>query len=132
MDAVDLRFPSRTFDVTLCIQNGISAFKVNQKNLIIESIRVTKPGGKILFSSYSEKFWKHRLEWFILQSEAGLLGEIDFEKTRNGKIICKDGFKATTITKSDFISLTSGIENIKIYFKEINSSSLFCIIKIIK
>jgi len=51
MDAVKLAFHDHTFDVVTCIQNGISAFHVNQKDLIHESIRVTKRHGTILFSS---------------------------------------------------------------------------------
>ncbi|GAI13572.1 unnamed protein product, partial [marine sediment metagenome] len=102
MNAVELAFQDQFFDIVLCIQNGISAFHVDKRELIKESIRVTRPGGIILFSSYSDKFWKDRLEWFQLQSENGLLGEIDYEKSRNGTIICKDGFKATTIRPHQF------------------------------
>lgn len=131
MNAVKMSFEDDTFDMVVCIQNGISAFHVNQKKLIKESIRVTKPGGLILFSSYSENFWEHRLRWFKLQSEAGLLGEIDFKKTKNGKIFCKDGFKATTINKKQFLSLTKGL-NVKVKTIEVDSSSLFCEIKKLK
>jgi ubiquinone/menaquinone biosynthesis C-methylase UbiE len=56
MNAVKLSFSDNTFDVVICIQNGISAFHENKKKLIKESIRVTKPGGTILFSSCFEKF----------------------------------------------------------------------------
>ena len=111
MNAVKLAFRNNLFDVVVCIQNGISAFHVDTKGLIRESIRVTKPSGKILFSSYSEKFWNHRLEWFRLQSAAGLLGEIDFEKTRNGMIVCKDGFTATTVRPDQFLSSASGFNH---------------------
>ncbi|MBI3189515.1 MAG: class I SAM-dependent methyltransferase, partial [Ignavibacteriales bacterium] len=92
MNAIELSFNDKMFDCVLCLQNGISAFHVNQLELIRESVRVTKRGGVVLFSSYSEKFWKHRLEWFQLQSNAGLVGVIDNEKTGNGTIVCKDGF----------------------------------------
>jgi ubiquinone/menaquinone biosynthesis C-methylase UbiE len=125
MDAVQLGFSDRIFDVVLCIQNGISAFKVNQKELIRESIRVTKPGGNVLFSSYSEKFWKDRLEWFRLQSEAGLLGKIDYEKTKDGVIVCLDGFKATTVGKEQFLSLIKEF-NVHSQIVEVDNSSLFC------
>jgi ubiquinone/menaquinone biosynthesis C-methylase UbiE len=128
MNAVNLEFEDNYFDVVLCIQNGISAFHINQVDLIKESIRVTKPGGQILFSSYSGKFWKHRLEWFKIQSEAGLLGEIDYEKTCNGVITCKDGFTATTVGSKKFKELTSGIDNISVDIIEIDESSIFCII----
>jgi len=36
--------------------NGISAFGVDKKRLIAESIRVTKNNGIILFSSYSTRY----------------------------------------------------------------------------
>jgi len=128
MNAANLRFSPDNFDVTLCLQNGISAFNIDPKIIITQSIRVTKPGGIILFSTYSEKFWNHRLDWFILQSRAGLLGEIDFSKTQNGIILCKDGFKSATFSVNDFRILAKDISNIKISFKEVNRSSLFFII----
>jgi len=125
MDAVQLGFHDKVFDVVVGIQNGISAFHVNQKDLIRESIRVAKQGGIVLFSSYSEKFWNARLEWFERQSEAGLLGEIDYEKTRDGVIVCKDGFTATTVRPDEFLSLTSDL-NAETRIIEVDESSLFC------
>lgn len=125
MDAVALGFRDGVFDVVVCIQNGLSAFHVDQRVLIAESIRVTRPGGRVLFSSYSERFWKHRLEWFRLQAEQGLLGEIDWQATRDGVIVCKDGFRATTIGPDKFVSLTSGF-NVQRRIVEVDQSSLFC------
>lgn len=129
MDAVDLTFDDKAFDVVLCLQNGISAFHVDQKELIRESIRVTKPGGRIFFSGYSEKFWSHRLEWFILQSKEGLLGEIDFDKTRDGVIVCRDGFSATTVSPERFRMLTAGLRNVEVKIEEVDESCIFCEIK---
>ncbi|MBM4177139.1 MAG: class I SAM-dependent methyltransferase [Ignavibacteria bacterium] len=126
MNAEQLSFLNHTFDVVVCIQNGISAFHVDMKNLIEESIRVTKRGGIVLFSSYSEKFWDYRLEWFQMQSNARLLGEIDYKKTKNGNIVCKDGFTATTVSSDQFKALTSSINNISVKIEEVDSSSLFC------
>jgi ubiquinone/menaquinone biosynthesis C-methylase UbiE len=125
MDAVKLAFTNQIFNVVICIQNGISAFHVNKVDLIKESIRVTKPSGTILFSSYSEKFWNHRRHWFQLQSEAGLIGEIDSEKTKDGIIVCKDGFTATTVNREQFIALTQRF-NVKTKIIEVDKSSLFC------
>jgi ubiquinone/menaquinone biosynthesis C-methylase UbiE len=125
MDAVQLGFRDKIFDVVVCIQNGISAFHVNRKDLIRESVRVAKSGGIVLFSSYSAKFWNARLEWFERQSEAGLLGEIDYEKTRDGVIVCKDGFTATTVSPDEFLSLTADL-NAKTRIIEVDESSLFC------
>jgi 2-polyprenyl-6-hydroxyphenyl methylase/3-demethylubiquinone-9 3-methyltransferase len=125
MDALHLSFRDNSFDIVICIQNGISAFHVDQKELIKESIRVAKPGGTILFSSYSEKFWNHRLEWFRLQSAAGLLGNIDYEKTKDGVIVCRDGFTATTVNPEQFLSSVSGLD-VETKIVEVDESSVFC------
>ncbi|MFW9845082.1 MAG: class I SAM-dependent methyltransferase [Candidatus Thorarchaeota archaeon] len=125
--AEKLPFSENSIDKVVCIQNGISAFKVDPKELIQESIHVTKPGGMCLFSSYSPNFWDHRLEWFKMQAEEGLLGEIDWNQTKEGVICCKDGFKATTFAESDFIDIISQL-NLDAYVVEIDSSSVFCVI----
>ncbi|MEI6614748.1 MAG: class I SAM-dependent methyltransferase, partial [Chrysiogenales bacterium] len=103
MDAARLLFATNLFDVVICNQNGISAFHCDQKNLLQEALRVTKPGGLALFSTYAKKFWEYRLEWFKLQAAAGLLGEIDWEKTKDGIIICHDGFTASTVSPEQFL-----------------------------
>lgn len=105
MNAVQTSFKPNSFDVTVCIQNGISAFKVDRRSLLLEAVRITRPGGKVLFSSYAADFWPHRLDWFRAQAACGLVGEIDEASTGNGVIVCKDGFKATTIGPADFRSL---------------------------
>ena len=125
MNAISLGFRDRVFDVVFCIQNGISAFKVDQRTLIAEAVRVACPGGRVLFSSYSANFWEHRLEWFQLQADHGLLGEIDHAATREGVIVCKDGFKATTIGPDEFVALTSGL-NVHARIEEVDQSSIFC------
>jgi SAM-dependent methyltransferase len=48
MDASSLAFVDGSFDAVVCIQNGISAFHVDQRELIRESLRVLKPGGAVL------------------------------------------------------------------------------------
>jgi SAM-dependent methyltransferase len=124
MDAIHLEFPDNFFDVVACIQNGISAFHVDKKGLIREAVRVTKKGGLVLFSTYSDKFWEERLNWFLLQSYAGLIGEIDLNATRNGIIVTIDGFKATTIRPAEFLCLTSQLD-IHFNIEEIDNSSIF-------
>lgn len=96
--------------------------------IIEEAIRVTRLGGTVLFSSYSERFWKHRLEWFRLQAKYELIGEIDEDATGNGVIVCKDGFKAVTVGPKDFLSLISGL-NIHLIITEVDDSSIFYEIK---
>jgi 2-polyprenyl-6-hydroxyphenyl methylase/3-demethylubiquinone-9 3-methyltransferase len=128
MDAEELTFQNNLFDVVVAIQNAVSAFKITPERLVIESLRVTKPGGKVILSSYSDKIWEARLEWFVKQAEEGLLGEIDWEKTKDGIIICKDGFKATTYSSSDFQELIEKL-NLQATITEVDSSSLFCVIE---
>ena len=125
MDAVALGFRDAVFDVVVCIQNGLSAFKVDQAALVREGLRVLRPGGRALVSSYSEKFWEDRLEWFKLQAEAGLVGEIDRSRTRNGTIACKDGFTATTSTRDAFRSLAAQV-NVHPLISEVDESSILC------
>jgi 2-polyprenyl-6-hydroxyphenyl methylase/3-demethylubiquinone-9 3-methyltransferase len=124
MDAGQLGFEDDSFDTVLCIQNGISAFGMDPNSLIGESVRVTRPGGVCIFSSYSDSFWEDRLEWFRIQAENGLIGEIDWTKTRDGEIVCKDGFKSTTYNRSDFDELIQRAD-MKAEILEIDQSSLF-------
>jgi ubiquinone/menaquinone biosynthesis C-methylase UbiE len=125
MDAGRLGFHDKIFDLVYCIQNGISALGIEPAVLIKETLRVTKPNGKLILSSYSDKFWDDRLKWFRIQAKHGLIGEIDYSKTKEGIIVCKDGFKATTFTSAQFKKLLSGTGKEYTLF-EIDDSSLFC------
>lgn len=125
MDAVALGFRNDFFDSVLCIQNGISALGVDPHDFISECVRVCRPGGTVMLSSYSDKFWPDRLNWFNRQIQEGLLGEIDFDKTGNGVIVCKDGFKATTVSPDDFLSLVSQL-GLSADIVEVDNSSVFC------
>ncbi len=128
MNAVNLGFTDGCFDAVICIQNGISAFKVDQEDLILESLRVTQDGGTCLFSSYSDEFWEHRLEWFHLQASEGLIGEIDLARTGNGCIVCRDGFQATTLRRESFSELVAKI-GVTATITEVDESSIFCEIR---
>jgi ubiquinone/menaquinone biosynthesis C-methylase UbiE len=129
MDASKMAFPSSVFNAVFCVQNGISAFGVDRRRLIAEAIRVTKEEGLILFSSYSPKIWQERLDWFRNQSRMGLLGEIDEEKTHDGTIVCKDGFRATTVSGNQFIDLFEEF-GLDASIIEVDNSSTFC--KVVK
>ena len=113
------------FDVVLCIQNGISSFKIEPKILFREAERVTRKRGKVLFSSYSSKFWPSRLEWFRKQAAEGLIGAIDEERTGDGVIHCRDGFRATTFSAEDFTKTAASI-GLVARLEEVDDSSLFC------
>ncbi len=129
MDACALGFNSALFDLVVCIQNGICAFNVDKEKLMREALRVTRLGGTALFSTYAKDFWPHRLEWFEAQAKEGLLGEIDHEKTGDGTIVCKDGFRAGMLLPEQLQELCSriGFEPI---IREVDGSSVFCEIEI--
>ena len=125
MNAVQTGFTEDAFDLTVCIQNGISAFNVDSDDLIKESVRITRPGGRVLFSSYAEGFWPERLNWFRQQARHGLLGEIDEAATGNGVIVCRDGFRATTFGPEAFQSAADRLHlPHRIY--TVDESSVFC------
>jgi len=128
MNAVALNFPADMFDVTICIQNGISAFKEDPYLLLTEALRVTKKGGIVLFSTYSDKIWQDRLHWFQIQADEKLLAEIDYEQTKDGTIICKDGFKAITYSGNEFLKLAAGF-NVEANVYEVDGSVVFCEMK---
>jgi 2-polyprenyl-6-hydroxyphenyl methylase/3-demethylubiquinone-9 3-methyltransferase len=128
MDAGRLGFGDASFDAVVCIQNGISALKVPPEVLMCGAVRVTRRDGLAIFSSYAECFWDERLEWFRLQAQHGLLGEIDEDVTGNGEIVCKDGFRATTFAPEQFAVLLRRLRLVG-DIMEVDGSSVFCIIR---
>jgi 2-polyprenyl-6-hydroxyphenyl methylase/3-demethylubiquinone-9 3-methyltransferase len=128
MTARNILFPDQSFDIVLGIQNALSAMKIDPVILVTQAIRVTKKGGKVILGSYSDKIWTDRLKWFIQQSQQGLLGEIDFDKTKNGIIVCKDGFSAATFSSNDFQTLVEN-RKLKASIEEVDESAIFCVIE---
>jgi SAM-dependent methyltransferase len=124
-NAVDLTIRDNAVDVVACVQNGISAFHVDPGELMAEAVRVAKPGGTVLFSSYAEAFWEERLAWFEAQAAEGLLGELDYARTGDGVIVCRDGFTATTFAPEDFLALAASL-GVEACVEEVDGSSLFC------
>ncbi|MCK4874033.1 MAG: class I SAM-dependent methyltransferase [Phycisphaerales bacterium] len=129
MDAASLAFPDDRFDAVICIQNGISAFGTDPHRLIAEAIRVARPGGTVLFSSYSPRFWDDRLTWFRLQAEQGLIGAIDDRATGDGVIVCTDGFRAETVSAEAFEALASAC-GCSATITEVDASSMFCELRV--
>lgn len=125
MDATRMGFRDHLFDLTICIQNGVCAFAVDQRQLFREALRVTRSGGLVLFSSYSARFWKERLEWFEIQSAHHLIGEIDYQATGKGVIACKDGFRLMTADEGTFERLAADLR-VAPRITEVDGSSLFC------
>jgi len=126
MDAYGMGYEGE-FDVVICLQNGLSAIRGNAQDLVGRGIRALVPGGTAFFSTYSARFWEHRLDWFKEQSEKGLLGEIDWDKTKDGVIACKDGFLATTFSREDLAGIG---EKTGCFYRieEVDESSLFLVL----
>ncbi len=125
MDASRPGFQAAAFDVVCCVQNGISSFHVDQRALIEATLEITRPGGRVLFSTYAESFWEDRLEWFQIQAAHGLVGEIDESATRDGTIVCRDGFTATTVSPQRFSELTCVLDG-TVSIDVVDGSSVFC------
>lgn len=125
MDASAPTFRDGAFDVVVCVQNGICAFAVDPERLMSEALRVTRPGGRALFSTYSAAFWPERLRWFESQAAAGLVGAIDYDQTEPGTVVCKDGFRAGTFSPEAFRVLCRrlGVEPV---ITTVDDSSVFC------
>lgn len=116
----------QSFNVVLCLQNGLSAMRAT--NHTIKTIMgLVSPGGRAFFSSYSANFWDYRLQWFQEQASNGLLGEIDMEQTKDGVIVCKDGFRATTHSPENFEEIGRSL-GYPFRIQEVDDSSVFLII----
>ncbi len=125
-NAARMAFYPETFDATVCVQNGISAFAVDPRQLVAEAIRVTRLGGRVLFSTYSSRIWEDRLAWFREQAREGLIGPIDERRTGGGTIVCEDGFRATTLEPDGFLRLFDGL-GVQTTIHEVDASSWFCV-----
>ncbi len=128
MDALHLGFTSGVFDAVICIQNGICAFRIDQKALLKEALRVTRSGGMLLFSTYSDRFWPDRLEWFEAQAAEELVGPINYDASGDGVIACMDGFRSGRLTPDGFRVLCSGL-GYSPDITEVDGSSVFCSIR---
>ncbi len=126
MNAHQLSFQER-FDIILCLQNGLSSMKIEPVEYMNRMMGLIAKGGKAFISGYSPEFWEHRVAWFKEQAEKGLLGEIDMDKTKDGVIVCKDGFRSATFSheEMDAVGRKSGYEY---EVTQVDGSSIFLVI----
>jgi len=124
MDASEMTFDDAEFDAVVCVQNGICAFRVDSAALLLGALRVLRPGGRALVSTYAREFWPERLDWFRAQAEAGLVGEIDEEASGDGTIVCKDGLRLGMLSVEDLVALGKTV-GVRPEIEEIDGSSVF-------
>jgi len=124
MNAVRLGFRDAQFDATICVQNGISAFRVPPSPLVAEAIRATRNGGRVLFSTYSPRIWSERLDWFRAQARAGLIGALDESQCTDGTIVCQDGLRLSTASGDELRRLFDDLGQ-RAEIREIDGSSIF-------
>lgn len=128
MDAHDINYDS-CFDAVLCLQNGLSATRAEVPEVFAaKAVKALKKGGEAYFSTYHPNFWEQRVAWFEEQARKGLIGELDMEKTQNGVIICKDGFRATTHSIADLEKIGRST-NCRWQIFEVDDSSIFLVIE---
>ena len=72
MDAHKITFPPQSFDVTLCLQNALSAMRADD-GVIRSILDLLAPGGTAYFSTYSANFWEHRVAWFQEQADKAMM-----------------------------------------------------------
>lgn len=125
MDLHQMHFNEK-FDVVLCLQNALSATRATPET-IRNMISLLVPGGTAYFSTYSAKFWDWRIKWFEEQADKGCLGKLDYSKTKDGVIVCVDGFRATTQTPEDLDAIGKMI-GLPYEVTEVDESSVFLII----
>jgi ubiquinone/menaquinone biosynthesis C-methylase UbiE len=125
MDATALDFDDESFDIVACVQNGIAAFRVDPQRLVAEAWRVLRPGGRLLLSTYAEAIWPERLAWFEAQAAHGLLGAVDRVASRDGVVVCADGFRSGRASAAELAVLAEGL-GVQPCIEEIDTSSLWC------
>jgi SAM-dependent methyltransferase len=90
-DAARLGLSDRAFDLTVCAQNGIAAFHADRRTLVRESVRVTRSGGRVLFSSYAERFWEGS-SGFARKPRAGSLERSTKRRRGTGSSFARTAF----------------------------------------
>ena len=106
----------------------LSAFGLDRRRLVKETLRLLGHGGLALFSTYTDEFWDDRLDWFERQSAAGLIGPIDRRRTHDGIIVCTDGFRAATVREGEFAALVADLE-VQLECVEVDHSSVFYLVR---
>lgn len=98
-----LPFAAGSFDYVLCVQNTLGVMGDEKQAAIAEAVRVTRPGGRIVFMVYSELSVVPRAEWYAEMHRRGMMAPIDWTRSHAELLITEDGhasecFRAERLT----------------------------------
>jgi len=119
-NAKETHFKDNTFDYVICLGNTFGNFGRDKYKILREMKRVTKKGGKIIVSIYSEKALPVRVEgykkvgWVIIK-----------KSTKERTIYTKDGLTSEQFSKRKIKKIFQKVGlNVKIV--ELNPISYIC------
>jgi 2-polyprenyl-6-hydroxyphenyl methylase/3-demethylubiquinone-9 3-methyltransferase len=92
-DAQRMHFKNNTFDYTICMGATFGNFGLNKTKILREMKRVTKKGGKIIVSVYSEKALPVRLK--VYQKIGFLVNKV----SRDGTVVGENGVISEQFSK---------------------------------
>jgi ubiquinone/menaquinone biosynthesis C-methylase UbiE len=75
-NAVQLPLADRTFDATFLVQNTLGNMEGIEEQVFSESLRVIRPGGKLIVSAYSEDSFEIRRLWYDRLIDIGIFGRV--------------------------------------------------------
>ena len=117
-DAKKMHFADDTFDYSLCMGNTFGDFKEDKIKILKEMKRVTKKGGKIIISVYSEKALDVRIKQY---KKIGM----KIKKVQNGTVYTKDDLILEQFTKEEIRKIFNSV-GLKVKIIELNSISYLC------
>ncbi|MEM2089797.1 MAG: class I SAM-dependent methyltransferase [Candidatus Pacearchaeota archaeon] len=117
-DAKKMHFPNNMFDYTICMGNTFGNFGKDKVKILKEMQRVTKKGGKIIISVYSENALNIRIK------EYKRIG-IKIKKIQNGTVYSENGLILEQFNKEKLKRLFD-LAGLKFKILELNSISYLC------
>lgn len=119
-NAKRMHFPTAMFDYTICMGNTFGNFGADKLKILKEMKRVTKKGGKIIISVYSERALCIRVK------EYKRIG-IKIKKIKDGTIYSEEGLILEQFTKEKLKKIFNSCRLKKIKITELNPISYLCI-----
>ncbi len=86
-----LPFTDGAFDVVLCAQNTLGLLGGEKLATLRESMRVARPGGRLVFVVYSEAARDPRVEWYTELHRRGMLAALDWSRSDAELLVTEDG-----------------------------------------